>query len=265
LSRLALVTGASAGIGAALARVYASHGYDIALAARRADRLHTLADELRLRHGVESLVIPADLARPEAPGEILAAVEANGRVVDALVNNAGYSLPGGYAATRWEDQQAFLQVLVVAVSELAHRVLPGMLERRFGRIVNVASLAGLMPGSLGHTLYGPAKAYVMRFSQGLHIETQGTGVHVSALCPGLTYSEFHDVDGSRAQLTESTPTWLWLGADEVAQAGYEAAEANRPLCVTGAPNKAVAALAKLIPDEWGMALMARQAGRFRRL
>ncbi|HEX4095333.1 MAG TPA: SDR family NAD(P)-dependent oxidoreductase, partial [Caulobacteraceae bacterium] len=148
MSRLALVTGASAGIGAALARVYASHGYDIALTARRADRLHTLADELRLRHGVESLVIPADLARPEAPAEILAAVEANGRVVDALVNNAGYSLPGGYAATRWEDQQAFLQVLVVAVSELAHKVLPGMLERRFGRIVNVASLAGLMPGSL---------------------------------------------------------------------------------------------------------------------
>jgi len=265
LSRLALVTGASSGIGAALARVYASHGYDIALTARRADRLHTLADELRLRHGVESLVIPADLARPEAPAEILAAVEANGRVVDALVNNAGYSLPGGYAATRWEDQQAFLQVLVIAVSELAHRVLPGMMERRFGRIINVASLAGLMPGSLGHTLYGPAKAYVVRFSQGLHIEMQGAGVHVSALCPGLTYSEFHDVDGSRAQITDSTPTWLWLGADEVAQAGYEAAEANRPLCVTGAPNKAVAALAKLIPDEWGMALMARQAGRFRRL
>jgi len=265
LRRLALVTGASSGIGAALARVYASHGYDIALTARRADRLHTLADELRLRHGVESLVIPADLARPQAPAEILAAVEANGRVVDALVNNAGYSLPGGYAETRWEDQQAFLQVLVIAVSELAHKVLPGMLERRFGRIVNVASLAGLMPGSLGHTLYGPAKAYVVRFSQGLHIEMQGTGVHVSALCPGLTYSEFHDVAGTRDQVMGAAPTWMWLGADEVAQAGYEAAEANRPICVTGAPNKAIAALSKLIPDEWGMALMSSQARRFRRV
>ena len=262
--RLALVTGASSGIGAALARVYASHGYDLALTARRADRLHGLADELRLRHGVESLVIPADLARPEAPAEILAEIEANGRVVDALVNNAGYSLPGGYAATAWEDQRAFLQVLLTAPSELAHRVLPGMLERRFGRIVNVASLAGLVPSSLGHTLYGPAKAYVIRFSQTLHLETQGTGVHVSALCPGLTYSEFHDVDGSRAQVSEAAPTWMWLGADEVAQAGYEAAEANRPICVTGAPNKAIAALAKLIPDEWGMALMSSQVGRIRR-
>src|SRR5579864_7295348 len=117
-ARLALVTGASSGIGAALARVYASHGYDLALTARRSDRLHALADEIRLRHGVESLVIPADLARPEAPAEI----EANGRVIDALVNNAGYSLPGSYGATAWEDQRAFLQVLLTAPSELAHRV-----------------------------------------------------------------------------------------------------------------------------------------------
>jgi short-subunit dehydrogenase len=156
-------------------------------------------------------------------------------------------------------------VLVTSPCELTHKVLPGMLERRFGRIVNVASLAGLMPGAKGHTLYGPAKALIMRFSQGLHLETQGTGVHVSALCPGLTYSEFHDVAGTRAQVSEQAPTWMWLGPDEVAQAGYEAAEANRPLCVTGAPNKAIAALAKIIPDEWGMALLASQSGRFRKV
>ena len=263
--RLALVTGASSGIGAALARVYASHGYDLALTARRADRLHQLADDVRLRHGVESLVIPGDLAQADAPGKVLAEIEANGRVVDALVNNAGYSLSGVYAATEWEDQRVFLQVLVGAVCEFAHRTLPGMLERRFGRIVNVASLAGLTPSAPGATLYGPAKAFVVRFSQGLHLETQGTGVHVSALCPGFTYSEFHDVTGTRAQVSDSTPAWLWLGADEVAQAGYEAAEANRPICVTGAPNKAIAALAKLIPDEWGMALIASQAGRFRKV
>jgi len=263
--RLALVTGASSGIGAALARVYASHGYDVALTARRADRLHQLADDVRLRHGVECLVIPADLARPEAPDEILAAIEANGRMVDALVNNAGYGVPGAYASTSWDDQRAFLQVLMTAPAELAHKTLPGMLERRFGRIVNVASLSGLLPGASGQTLYGPVKAFLVRFSQGLHLETQGTGVHVSALCPGLTYSEFHDVTGARAQVSEAAPPWMWLGADEVAQAGYEAAEANRPLCVTGAPNKAIAALAKIIPDEWGMSLMQGQVRRFRKL
>ncbi len=153
--------------------------------------------------------------------------------------------------------------MTVAPCELAHRVLSGMLERKFGRIINVASVAGLIPGGPGATLYGASKAFMIRFSQSLHLETSGTGVHVSALCPGYTYSEFHDVTGTRAQVSENTPAWLWQGADEVAAAGYEAAEANRALCVTGAPNKAVAALAKLIPDEWGMALLAGQAGRQR--
>ena len=262
--RLALITGASSGIGAALARVYASHGYELALTARRADRLYQLADDLRLRHGVESLVIPADLAQPEAPGRILGEIEAHGRVVDALANNAGYSVPGVYAGSAWPDQQAFLQVQLHAACELTHKALPGMLDRRFGRVVNVASLAGLAPGAPGQTLYGATKAFLIRFSQSLHLETQGTGVHVSALCPGYTYSEFHDVIGRRRQVTDQTPTWMWLGADEVAEAGYEAAEANRPICVTGAPNKALAALAKLIPDEWSMALLASQAGRLGR-
>lgn len=262
--RLALVTGASSGIGAAFARVYARHGFELALTARRADRLHRLADDLRLRHGVESLVIPDDLADAGAPARILAQLEANGRVVDALINNAGYGVPGAYASTAWPQQNAFLHVQVMAACELTHKVLPGMTERGFGRVVNVASLVGLLAGAPGHTLYGAAKAFLVRFSQSLHLETQGSGVHVSVLCPGYTYSEFHDVTRTRRQVSDQTPPWMWLGADEVAEAGYEAAEANRPICVTGAPNKAIAALAKIVPDEWAMALMASQGARFRR-
>ena len=262
--RLALVTGASAGIGAAFARILASHGYDVALTARRTERLEKLAEEISLRYGVETLTIAADLAEVEAPGQILDHLTAHGRTVDALVNNAGYGLPGAYAETRWEDQRAFIQVMMTAPADLAHRVLPGMIQRRFGRIVNVASLAGLVPGSAGHTLYGATKSFLVRFSQSLHLETQGHGVHVSALCPGFTFSEFHDVNGTRAQISRSTPPWLWLGADEVAAAGYEAVEANRPVCVPGAPNKAIAAVAKLIPDDWALALMAWQGPRFRK-
>ena len=143
-----------------------------------------------------------------------------------------------------------------------HKVAPGMVERGFGRIVNVASLAGLAPGAPGQTLYSATKAFLVRFSQSLHLELAEKGVHVSALCPGFTYSEFHDVTGNRAEITRQIPPWLWLGADEVAAAGYEAAEANRAICVPGAPNKALAAAAKIVPDDWALALMARESGRF---
>ena len=263
--RLALITGASAGIGAAFARILASHGYDVAVTARRADRLEALAAEIRLRFGVEAYAIPADLADPAGVDAVLAGVEAQGRVVDVLVNNAGYGLPGTYATTSWADQGKFLQVMLTSVCELTHKVLPGMVERRFGRIVNVASLAGLVPGAAGHTLYAATKGFLVKFSQSLHLETLASGVQVSALCPGFTWSEFHDVNGTRDQVSQSLPTWLWLGADEVAAAGYEAAEANRPVCVPGAPNKLIAAIAKILPDEWALALMARQGARFRKV
>jgi hypothetical protein len=255
--RLALVTGASAGIGAAFARIYADHGYDLVLTARREDRLLALADDLRLGHGIEVMVAPADLADPAAPARLMAEVASHGRTIDALVNNAGYGLTGPYAESRWEDQAAFLQVMVTAVCELAHRALPDMIEQRFGRIVNVASMAGLAPGAPGGGLYSAAKAFVVRFSQTLHLELLDSGVHVSALCPGFTWSEFHDVNNTR-EMVGRTPSWLWLGADEVAASGYEAAEANRSMCVPGAPNKTMAALAHILPEEWAMALMAER-------
>ncbi|PVM85093.1 dehydrogenase [Caulobacter radicis] len=263
--RLALITGASAGIGAAFARIYASHGYDVALTARRLDRLESLAAEIRMRFGVEAYAISADLADPGGVDAVLAAVAAEGREIDALVNNAGYGLPGTFDKTSWADQSAFLQVMLTSVCEMTHKVLPGMVERRFGRIVNVASLAGLAPGSAGHTLYAATKSFLVKFSQSLHLENLANGVHASALCPGFTLSEFHDVNGTRAQVSQSLPAWMWLGADEVAAAGYEAAEANRPVCVTGAPNKAIAVLAKIIPDEWALALIASQGGKFRKV
>lgn len=263
--RLVLITGASAGIGAAFARIYAQHGYDVALTARRLDRLDKLAGEISLGSGVETITIAADLGQPGAVDEILAAVAAHGREVDAVINNAGYGHPGTYATTTWEDQHAFLQVLLMSVAEMSHKVLPGMVERHFGRIVNVASLAGLIPGSMGHTLYGATKSFLIKFSQSLHLENLQTGVHVTALCPGFTFSEFHDVNDTREQISGSTPSWMWMGADEVAAMGYEAAEANRPVCVTGAPNKAIAAVAKVIPDDWALALMAGQSARFRKV
>src|SRR5205085_424334 len=113
--------------------------------------------------------------------------------VDALVNNAGYGVPGSYTRVAWDTHATFLNVLVVSVAHLTHHFLPGMLERKFGRIVNVASLAGLVPAPAGHTLYAASKAFLIRFSEALSHESRERGVHVTALCPGFTYSEFHDV------------------------------------------------------------------------
>ncbi len=210
------------------------------------------------------LVLPADLARPGAVDDLLAALAAHGRRVDGLVNNAGYGLPGTYAKTAWADQQAFLQVLLTSVCELTHKLVPGMIARGFGRVINVASLAGLVPGLPSHTLYGATKAFMVRFSQSLHLETLGTGVQVSALCPGFTESEFHDVNGTRGQLAR-LPAILWLDADTVARAGYAAVEANRAVQVTGWPNAVIAALTKLVPDALVMGIAGRAARRMRRL
>ena len=262
--RLALITGASAGIGSAFAKIYAAHGYDLALTARRTDRLEAIAAEVSLAHSAQVIVIGADLADPDAPDAILARIAAEGRSVDALVNNAGYGVPGTYAAGSWEKHRDFLNVMTVAPCELAHKVLAGMIGRRFGRIVNVASLAGLIPGAPGATLYAASKAFLIKFSQSLHLEVRDLGVHVSALCPGFTYSEFHDVSGTRAEVQAQAPEWVWLGSDEVAAAGYEACEANRAVCVSGAANKAVAALSKIAPDDWLMALISGPLARARK-
>ncbi len=261
---LCLVTGASAGLGAALAREFAGHGWDLALTARRAERLEALAAELGAAHGVEALAIPADLSRPGACDLILAEIAQRGRVVSGLVNNAGYGLSGAFSGTDWADQAAMLQVMLTAVVEMSHKVLPGMIERGHGRILNVASLAGMMPASPGESLYTPIKAFLVRFSQTLHLETLGTGVQVSALCPGFTFTEFHDVNGSRDKITRLTPRWLWLDAASVAREGYAALEAGRPVCVTGAPNRVIAAIAKLTPDALVLRLAAWSGRKMRR-
>ncbi len=248
--RTALVTGASVGIGAELARVFAAKGFGLVLTARREERLAALADELQRLHGVRVRIVPADLALPEAPAALIAGLDRDRVSVDVLVNNAGYAVAGRYRDTSWEVQRDFIQVLVTAPCELTHRLLPGMTERGYGRILNVASVAGLMPGAASHTLYGGAKAMLIKASQSLHSEQKGTGVHVTALCPGFTYSEFHDVNGTREDMRR-LPKMMWLRADRVAREGYDAVMKNRAVCVPGAQYKTIVALARLLPLEAG--------------
>ncbi len=265
--RLCLITGASAGIGAEFARQYAALGWDLALTARRTDKLDELADGLRSAHGIAAIVIPENLAAPGAPERILAALATQGRHVDALVNNAGYGLPGTFFNTEWKDQAAFVQVLYTAPLELAHRVLPGMTERKYGRIINVASLAGYAAGSAGHTLYGSVKAGLIKFSESLNAECAALGhadIHCTALCPGFTWSEFHDVNGTRED-TNKMPKWMWMDAAPVVKAGIEAVNRGQPVVVPGLVNKSLATLTRILPEPFGRAMVSAQSRQYRRM
>ncbi len=261
--RTALVTGASSGIGLAFARVLAEHGYDLVLTARRRERLEALATELTDRHRVHITVLPADLSEATAVAELVDAIGHNRLHIDVLVNNAGYGVPGSYANTAWRQQREFLQVMIVTVAELTHRLLGGMIAKRWGRIINVASLAGLLPGVAGHTLYAASKSFLVSFSESLALENRRHGVYVTASCPGFTLSEFHDVTGTREQVSR-LPRYMWLDADQVARSSYDAVMAGQIVHVPGRVNSAIATLSRLLPRRAVLAAMTRSAGTFRK-
>jgi len=261
--RLCLITGASAGIGAAFARKFASQGWDLALTARRTDRLDALATELKDAHGATCLTIPADLADRDAPQAILASVDAAGRVIDGLVNNAGYGLRGTFATTTWEEQARFLQIMATAPTELCHRVLPSMRERNFGRIINISSVTGHVPATAGHTLYAPVKHYLVRLSEALNVENADSNVHISAVSPGFTLSEFHDANGMREIVSTRLPKSVWQTSDQVADIGFKACEDNVPVRVCGAMNKVMVAFVKMLPDSAARSVIRAQSKRYR--
>jgi len=256
--RTALITGASSGIGAAFADVFAAEGFDLVVTARREDLLRAVADRIERDHGYRVHVIVADLAERGATARLCGEIAARGIAIDALVNNAGYAVPGTYVASPWERQDAALQVLVVTVAELTHRVLPGMIERGYGRIINVASLAGLLYAPAGLTLYPASKAFVIKFSESLAAEVRARGVHVTALAPGFTETGFHDIAATRARV-KALPRFAWMEAAAVARLGYDAVMAGRPLEITGRVNRTVAYLARLTPRALARYL-ARRAG-----
>lgn len=260
--RTALITGASAGIGAAFARVFAAQGYDVVLTARRVDRLEALAAELQRDYRIRAHVVACDLEAPGAPERLCADVAARGLAVDALVNNAGYGVPGSYVKNEWSRHAAFMNIMVVAVAELTRRLLPGMIERKFGRIINVASLAGLVPAPAGHTLYAASKSFVIKFSEALSNEVHDLGVYVTAVCPGFTLSEFHDVTGTRHQVSK-LPPWMWMDSASVAREGFAANDAGRSIYVTGRVNRVIAQLARLLPRQFVSAVNRRAARSYR--
>lgn len=261
--RWALVTGASSGIGAVFARRLAALGANVALVARRHDRLEALAAEIKGAQDVDARIFAADLSKVDAAAPLFAEIEKAGVTTDILVNNAGYGLPGYFHQSGWDEHRAFLELMVTSYAHLVRLALPGMRERGWGRIVQVSSVAGLVPGSAGHTMYGASKAFLVSFSQSLAAECDGTGVKVSAVCPGFTYSEFHDANKTRG-LVSQLPKYMFMQPEPVADGALRAVEAGHVVYVPGLWNKFVVWLAKALPRPWASAMVRRQSARFRR-
>lgn len=263
--RTVLITGASAGIGEQLAWVFAKDGWDLILTARRRPPLEETAAALAELYDAKVTVVTADLAEPDAPRRLFDDIRAQGLQVDGLVNNAGFSRTAGFLNTDPEAHAAMIRVMLAAPVELARLFAPDMVARGYGRILNVASLAGQMPATGGDTLYGPIKSFLIKASQGLHLELRGTGVHVTALCPGYTLTEFHDVNGTRDEVSSAYPAWMWQTAQHVARVGYDAVQANRPKVTPGVMNNVLAGLAKHLPDRIALNMVGGHAKRLKRI
>ena len=240
----ALVTGASAGLGAEFARLCAADGYDVVLVARSAPRLAALAASLASTYSVKARPLVADLSSPAAPPEIFA--QMSGTPVDLLINNAGFGVRGAYAETDWARESSLMQVNMVSLAHLTKLFLPEMLRRRSGRILNVASTAAFVPGPF-MAVYYASKAFVLSFSEALSNEVEGTGVSVTVLCPGPTRTEFAEAAGIADSSLFHGPT---MGAAEVALVGYRAMMAGKPSVIAGARNRWTMRGARLIPRSW---------------
>lgn len=244
-TQIALIIGASVGIGAEFARHLASEGYGLYLVARRTERLEALAQELRHAHGVRCEVLGADLTDPDAPSQIVEHATSIGLPIDILVNNAGLSGKSAFAETPWSGLGGEIQVMVTALTELCHRVIPGMRDRGWGRIINLSSTAALAPPGAS-LLYTGIKSYVLAMSQSLDMELKPQGIHVTALCPGFTRSEFHDAMSTRGQ-ADKLPGFLWQEASAVVREGWSAVMAAKPICVPGTINKVVTSTIRPLP------------------
>jgi len=244
-----LITGASSGLGMEFARLFAADGADLVLVARREEKLRELATELTERHGITCRVEAMDLAEPGAPGQLVQRLHADGVRVDVLVNNAGFGLRGELTALDADRQLAMVQLNVTAVTALTRLLLPGMRQQGRGGILNVASVAGFLPGPR-MAVYYASKAYVLNFSEAMAEELRGSGVVVSCLCPGPVKTGFAAVAGM-----DKSPMFQKAAreAGEVARIGFEGFRAGRVVVLPGWFARS---------SVWGLRLLPRALARW---
>jgi hypothetical protein len=253
-SETVLITGASSGIGLELARCFATDGCRLILLARNSDALETLAGELRQAHQIETLVLTADLSRPETPARVFKELQGRGIKVDILVNNAGFGANGTFSGLPLPRQLEMIQVNITALTNLAGLFLPGMIERRRGGVLNVGSLAGFLPGP-GMNVYYATKAFVLSFTEALAEELVGTGVTATALCPGPTATNFGNISHGQKMRRLNTPK---MPAATVASCGHRAFRRGKPLAIPGRQYQVLLFLLRFLPRGF----VRKMAGRF---
>ena len=263
MKHYALITGATAGIGKEFALQLAEKGWNLVLIARRRNLLEELSQQLSTDFSIKTHIIQADLARVNQAKNIYNNCQENGIEVSMLVNNAGYGVPGDFEKNSWQKHNDSLQVMLISVVELCYLFYPEMLKNNYGRIINIASLAGFAPPTAGHTLYGATKSFLIRFSHSLHLEAKEKGVHVTALCPGFTYTEFHDVNGTRS-MVEKLPKFMWMNVQDVVKQGINAVESNKAVKVNGKINRIIAAISSALPDWMSRMLFAGKSNKYRK-
>ena len=238
MTQWALVTGATAGIGESFTRLLASKGYNIALVARDEVRLHERAGGLREKYGIQTFVLAADLATKSGVKAVEKYIQSY--EIEVLINNAGFGINKAFTASNLGDEQDLLNVLVRAPLRLMHVILPGMKERKSGTIINVSSVAGFIAGGT----YSAAKSYLTVLSESLNTELKGSGVIVSALCPGFTRTEFHQRGRMKMK---GLPSFMWLNADKLVAQSWKDARANKPVSIPGWQYKLLVAIISIAP------------------
>ncbi|OHB67559.1 MAG: short-chain dehydrogenase [Planctomycetes bacterium RBG_13_62_9] len=230
--KMALITGASSGIGEQLARIHAQHGGDLVVVARRQEKLEALKTELEKAHGITVHVLAKDLTEPDAAQAIHEELRSRGVAVDYLINDAGFGYRGLFHEQDWARNEAMIKLNILALTALTRVFVPEMIARGSGRILNVASMGGFVPGPL-QAVYYASKAFVISFSEGIANELAGTGITVTALCPGPTESEFT----RSAQMRDVRLTSMMSSAHKIAAAGYAAMLKGKTVVVPGLLNK----------------------------
>ncbi len=255
---IALITGATAGIGASFAELLAKKGHDLVIVARDLERLNQNASKWRENFGVEVEVLVADLSRDEDIRRIELRLQNTSRPIEVLINNAGFGIKKSFLVSEISDEIALLDVLVTAPMRLMHAILPIMKARNSGVVINVSSIAGWIAGGT----YSAAKSYLTVLTESLHTELLGSNVKLLSLAPGYTRTEFHQRGNMKMA---GLPNWLWLTSERVVEDAWNSAQAGKVLCIPGRQYQVIANLARYAPRPWvrklGMNLGSRRGRR----